>query len=360
MLFLKLRFGYKYKKADFKTEENYIVLSNHATDYDMLFVASSFKKPMYFVGSEHIARWKVLYAFLKFAFDPIMRNKGASAASAVKEIKRRIKNGANICFFPEGVRTWDGANSPISFSTAKLVKTSGCGLVTYRITGGYFASPMWSGADVRKGKVFGAPVRYLSAKELSSMSAEEIYKIITDDLYEDAYARQRKEKERYVEKNLAKGLERLVFICPECKEKESFSAVGNRAECEKCGYGFSYNEYGFLEGGRFETLKDFSDWQKSEVKKDLSEGEEYISASSTLSTIKNHKENYMYSGKTTMTPRELIVGSETFPMSEISDLAMCGNRKIVFTHGKTYYEMIPDSNALKFMLYYNANAERIE
>ena len=62
-LFIKLRFGYKYKVAK-NLPENYIVISNHTTDYDMLFVGASFKRQMYFVGSEHIARWGFFSKFL--------------------------------------------------------------------------------------------------------------------------------------------------------------------------------------------------------------------------------------------------------------------------------------------------------
>jgi 1-acyl-sn-glycerol-3-phosphate acyltransferase len=353
ILFLKFRFGYKYEKNPFKTNGNYIVLSNHTTDFDMLFVASSFKKPMYFVGSEHIARWKLLYAFLKVCFDPIMRNKGASAASAVKEIKRRIKSGANICFFPEGVRSWDGANSPISYSTAKLVKTSGAGLVTYKIIGGYFTSPMWSGASVRRGKVFGSPVRYLSVDEISSLSVEEIYDIIVNDLYEDAYERQNDEKVCYKGKCLAEGLERLIFKCPECEKRDRFVSSGNHIKCENCGYSFNYNEQGFLEGGRFKTLKELSDWQKTEVENDVIEGVEYTAETISFLSIKNHKETTLSGGKVVLSPKELKIGESFFPTDKISDLAMCGNRKIVFTHDKDYYEFVPDNNALKFMIYYN-------
>ena len=49
-VFVKIRFGYKYKLAS-NLPDNYIVISNHTTDYDLLFVASSFKKQMYFLYS---------------------------------------------------------------------------------------------------------------------------------------------------------------------------------------------------------------------------------------------------------------------------------------------------------------------
>ena len=49
--YLKIKFGYTYEKAK-NLPETYIVLSNHTTDYDPIFVAMSFPKFMHFIASE--------------------------------------------------------------------------------------------------------------------------------------------------------------------------------------------------------------------------------------------------------------------------------------------------------------------
>ena len=67
-LFLKLKFGYKYKMAK-NLPDNYIVLSNHVTDFDPLFVGSSFSKQMFFVASEHTTRWGLASKLLKYFFN---------------------------------------------------------------------------------------------------------------------------------------------------------------------------------------------------------------------------------------------------------------------------------------------------
>ena len=51
VVFLWLKFGYTFTVAR-NLPENYIVLSNHTTDYDPLFLGASFPRQMYFVGSE--------------------------------------------------------------------------------------------------------------------------------------------------------------------------------------------------------------------------------------------------------------------------------------------------------------------
>ena len=52
-IFLKIKFGYRYKKAK-NLPDNYIVLANHTTDFDPLFVGVSFEKNMRFVASGHM------------------------------------------------------------------------------------------------------------------------------------------------------------------------------------------------------------------------------------------------------------------------------------------------------------------
>lgn len=359
ILFAWLRFGYRYEKAR-DLPENYIVLSNHTTDYDMLFVAASFPRMMYFVGSEHIARWKALYKFLQFCFDPIMRPKGASAAFTVKEMMRRAKSGANLCLFAEGVRSWDGTPSPIAPSTAKMVQRMGCGLVTYRITGGYFASPMWAGASVRRGPVHGSPVHVFTAEQLASMNTADLYQIIVDDLGEDSYARQTEEPHPYKAKALAEGLENVLFLCPLCKEQDTFRTMDNTATCSCCGLSFRYNEFGMLEDGPYSTVRDFHAWQKEEVAEHVRRGVVYTAGAATLSTVKDHDQALVTSGSVSMDGDTLRCGDMEFPMNTITDLAMHGQHAVVFTAGKVYYELIVGEgwNALKFFLYYNACKSR--
>ena len=122
-VFLFIKFGYRYKIAR-SLPKNYIVLANHTTDFDPIFTAVSFPKQMYFVGSEHISRWKVAYPLLKWAFQPILRYKGTSAASTVMEMLRALRKGSNVCMFPEGARSWNGITAPILPSTGKVIKSA--------------------------------------------------------------------------------------------------------------------------------------------------------------------------------------------------------------------------------------------
>ncbi|MBR3988192.1 MAG: 1-acyl-sn-glycerol-3-phosphate acyltransferase [Clostridia bacterium] len=353
-LFLRLKFGYKYEIAK-DLPENYIVLSNHVTDWDPVFVGVSFKRNMYLVGSEHISRWKFAYKLLKWGFEPILRPKGALASGTVMDIIRHCRKGKNVCLFAEGARSWDGITNPIAPATSKLIQSAKCGLVTYKITGGYFVSPMWS-QSLRKGKISGKVQNVYTAEELSRLSTDEIYNIITSDLYEDAYARQIESPQKYKGRNIAEGLDKLLFICPECGSYETISAKGNTVSCSKCKMAFSYTEYGMLENTKFNTVKELSDWQKTEICNDALNGKEYFTENVSVSTVRNHIETQLTTGRFSMTKDSIKCGSVNISMADISDLAMHGQNALVFSVGKEYYEAITpkETNALKFMLYYQA------
>lgn len=354
-LFLKIKFGYKFEKVP-KLEGNYIILSNHNTDFDPLFVAVGFKDYMYFVASEHISRWKVAFKFIKFAFDPILRYKGTVATSTVLEVLRRVKAGNNVCIFAEGVRSWDGITCPILPSTGKLVKKSKCGLVTYKITGGYFTSPNWGESGTRKGPISGAPVRIYTPEEIAAMKPDEISRIIERDLYEDAYETQLKNPQKYKGKNIAEKLENLIFICPECGGVDTFKSKGDTVRCSGCGHTFKYNEYGMLENSQFKTVRDYAKWQKEQVEGMASVGGILTSPNGRLIKIENHQEIEIASGEIVMTKNSLRCADKEIELSAIMDMAIHGRHALVFSTDKDYYELLPceDSNTIKFLFLYDA------
>ncbi|MBP3700955.1 MAG: 1-acyl-sn-glycerol-3-phosphate acyltransferase [Lachnospiraceae bacterium] len=360
-LFLKIKFGYTFDRAQ-DLPEKYIVLSNHTTDFDPLFVAASFRQQMYFVASEHITRWKRFFPMIDHLFAPIIRQKGTVAASTVIMALRKIKEGSNVCIFAEGVRSWDGVTGPILPSTGKVVKKAGCGLVTYKLTGGYFVSPNWSlTSNTRRGPIHGGPVGMYTAEEIAAMTVDEVNAIINRDLYEDAYERQLADPKPYRGKNLAEQLENLLFVCPACGDRDTFHSHGNTVTCASCGLAMGYDTYGMLTGVPqkllpHQTVRDLAAWQRRQVAEDAAAGMAYTAGDGTLSMVKKQQETLVAQGEIRMTPETLRCGDREIAMADISDMAITGRRALVFTAGKMYYEMIPAQgfNAIKFLYYYES------
>lgn len=352
ILYLKLKFGYKYEKAR-ELPENYIVLSNHTTDFDPLFVAASFNKQMYFVASEHITRWKKLYAFLRFAFAPIIRFKATVAGSTVLQILRKTKHGDNVCVFAEGVRSWDGVTGEISASTSQLVKRAGCGLVTYRIVGGYHISPVWASGKCRKGRVCGEIAGVYTKEQIAAMDVEEIDKIINRDLYVNAFEVKKGENGKYRGKNMAEGLERFIYRCPDCGALNCMYSSDNTLSCSSCGKSFSYDNTCLLDGN---TLKALGDEQFKKTQEDACAGLPYIANEASMYIIDKKSSRLVAKGELCFSNEEISCGAVRIPLSEVGDMAIHGNSSLVFARGSEYYELnisLPDS-AYRFLSYYKA------
>ena len=349
-----LKFGYKFKKAE-NLPEKYIVLSNHTTDWDPLMVACSFDEQMYFVASEHIARLGFISKVIDYLVAPIVRYKGTTATVTVMEMLRKIREGANVCMFAEGARSWDGVTAPFLPSTGKVVKSARCGLVTYRLEGGYFASPRWSTSNTRKGRAYGAPVNVYTKEQLAKMSVEEINEAIARDIYEDAYARQKESPSKYKGKRLAENMENLLFICPKCGAIDAFQSHDDTVSCKACDLKFRYNEYGMLENAPFETVYDFAKWQREEAKKAVDNNQVFTAPHATLKTVANHVEEMVDEGAVSLSADAITVGNIKISLEEVLDLNMHGRRGIVFSTKDAYYEMKVDDGvcAYKFHLAYD-------
>ena len=360
-IFLWFKFGYTCTVAD-HLPENYIVLANHATDYDPLFVASSFPRQMYFVGSEHISRWKFAYKLLRYAFDPIMRPKGTVAVSTTMDVLRRIRAGANVCIFAEGARTWDGVTQAIVPSTGKTVKSARCGLVTYKIAGGYFASPNWSGKNTRRGYVHGQVVNVYTKEQIAKLTVDEINEIIADDLYEDAYARQMKDPKPYRGKRLAEKLENLLFICPECGKVDTLYSSDDKVICRECGLTFSYDEYGMFRNAPFKTVREFAQWQREEVREAVRNRTTYQAPHAKMIQVVNHQESLAGEGELILSQDFLICGEKEIPLEQILGMSRHGKRALVFSTVDAYYEILVSegANALKFLLLYYGYSQRVK
>ena len=352
-LFCRLKFGYTYKVAK-NLPDHYIVLSNHTTDYDCVFVACSFKRQMYYVASEHIARWKHGFGLLNWALAPILRKKGTTAAATIIDILRKVRKGANVCMFAEGVRSWDGKTCDIAPTTGGLVKAARCGLVTYRISGGYFASPMWSTKNTRRGYVHGRPVGIYTAEQIAQMSEDEVNRIIREDLYEDAYARQAQNPRKYKGKNLAEKMENLLYICPVCGKVDTIRSQKDRVFCTACDFSATYDTYGYLHGAPDRTLTELAARQREAAKALVAEQTAVFAEDARVYTVDNHEETVIAQGKFVMDANGITCTELHVPMSEINELAMRGRRFLLFSFGKTYCEMTaPDGNNIyKFFEYY--------
>jgi hypothetical protein len=338
-----------------KLESPYLVLSNHNTDLDPGLVALSFPQQMYFVASEHVYRAGFASKVLRYAFEPIAKRKGTADTVTVMKTIRALREGKNVCLFPEGQKSFDGRTGQINIATGKLVKASKASLITYKLEGGYFTTPRW-GYGIRKGKMYGSIVNIYTKEDLDKLSPEEITDLIKKDLWEDAYQRQSENPIAYKGKNLAKGLEHAFCICPKCKKIDTISSIKNKVFCTSCDFSATIDKFGYFdESCKFKTVAQWEDFQQEELKSFVESKNKEISDSlfenknATLKRVKaEHQEEVvgcgtfaMFTDKFTFTTiqdeKEEIL---ELPHQDIVDISMYGKQGLVFSDTKgNYYEL---------------------
>jgi 1-acyl-sn-glycerol-3-phosphate acyltransferase len=336
----------------------FLLLSNHNTNWDPLIAAASIRDHMYFVASEHIFSWGFSSRIIEYLASPIPIFKGAQASGTVLEILERMKAGHSIAIFAEGDRSFSGRTERIEPVIGKLARNSNVALVTYRIEGGYFTSPRWSDT-YRKGRMKAGIVKVYEPETLKAMTASEVNEAIKNDLYEDAYERQRCDKVEYKGKRLAEHLERLLFLCPKCKITGDLVSREDTIKCS-CGLMASIDSSGSLHGKDlpFDTVTDWDMWQREETRK-LSEekvtGRIFSDGPVDLYTIgPAHERLHHSSGEISMTQENLKIGDSCFQISSIPDMAIHGSQDLVFSCDRINYELKSETiiNAWKYLLLY--------
>ncbi len=262
------KFNYIYDDLS-NIEGPFLLLSNHNTDYDPIFVGLAAKKQLYFVASEHVTRKPFLWKLLNFVFAPIIHHKGKAGINTISEMLRELKAGHNVAIFPEGNRSFNGRTVPFLSTIGKLARKSGAKLVTFRMEGGYLTQPRW-GFTLRRGKIKGRLIHIFDADRLKEMTDDEINEAIKTDLNEDAFETEAREKVAFKGKKLAYGLETTLFICPKCRKNSRMHSSDTAITCD-CGFTASFNEYGELikPDGTKTTIAEWDDFQKESLQKEI-------------------------------------------------------------------------------------------
>ncbi len=338
--FLKRRFCFEAERCP--VEGPCLIISNHVTTWDPLLLASSFPKtPIRFVASEHIFRHGLVSRLLEWLVAPIPRKKAASGADTVMSCLRALKAGDSVCIFAEGDASWDGLSHPVFPATGKLARMAGVTLVTYRLEGGYLTLPRWS-KKLRKGKMNGRIAGVYSPEELKKMKGPEITALIDRDIFEDAWARQRREHIQFRADARAEGIERGFFLCPQCGKIGGVKGVGNRVRCA-CGLDLHYNEEGFFEPAA--PVADAAEWESLQSGKlrellQTAEGEFFSDEGASLCEIGSaHHESRLGSGKLSMERDALVCAGKRFPLAGIGSMAMVKANILLFSMEDHYYEI---------------------
>lgn len=322
-------------------EPPYLIIPNHAMNLDPVLIGmASVDTPMAFVSSEHLERLGLLSKIMSKCFTLIPRSKAASGLGAVRGILRVLRENKPVVLFAEGDCTWDGVSQRIFPATGKLAKAVKVPLVIYRLKGNYLSKPRWA-EKARSGSIKGEIARVIMPEELEKMGAEEVEAAINEGIFVDIAAEQEASPVSYKCRAKAEGLERALFICPECGEIGGLKTKGDTILCA-CGAKSVMDDRGFLSGGRFRTVREWELWQEERLGKLLEEntpglGRLFEGRGEFTRLPEGKKEKVAFS--LDLTGGAMNVGGERFPLRSVSDIAMVKTDRLLFTAEDKYYEL---------------------
>lgn len=230
----RIRYGIKFEKFNNPEKKPHLILYNHQTAFDQFFVAFTYPGVVYYVASEDLFSNGLVSAIIKSFVKPIPIKKSTTDMRAVLNCIQVAREGGSIAIAPEGNRTFSGETGYIKPSIVSLIKALKMPVACLKIEGGYGVHPRWSDV-VRKGKMRSYVSRVITPGEYNSMDENELFKLISDELYVD----ETQTSYTYYHRKSAEYLERAIYYCPVCGISE-FESNGSEIKCKKCGISARY------------------------------------------------------------------------------------------------------------------------
>lgn len=358
---IRAMYGYKYQKFKLKKNEKYIILSNHQTTLDPVFVGVSFNKPLYYVSNDDLLHQKFKSKLLSYCFGIIGKAKGKSDFMTVKTMLQVLKENGSVCVFPEGNRTFSGRLCYINPAISKFVKGAKTPVVLYNIDGGYGVDPRW-GLKRRKGHFRGYIKRILSVDEINNMSLEQLHQTITDELNIQTAP----SSEEYQSKNQAEKIERVLYICPECHKKNEISSSGNTFTCNACHTTWEYtNNLTITKDNKlykYSTVNAWYNYQIDDIRNTDYTNNALIFKDKNIllyESVNHSVKKVIKKGEVALFGNELHVQDQIFKLEELTGVAASGKQQLMFRLNDCVYTIENDKdkrndfNALKYVLTIN-------
>jgi hypothetical protein len=234
----------------------YIVLANHFTMVDFLFVMlalyphrlNAVTAQKYFLYRPLHKLLPVLGCIPKNMFDPDVRS--------IMGMKTVLNRGDGLLMFPEGRCSSSQAYAGIHKSTGKMVQKFGVPVVTCYLEGANICLPHWR-SGFRFGRVRATFSNLFTESDIKKLDVDEINAAIDASLSGQdrgtvhlscgtSFARSSKTDEpspclvakpfqTHWARRLAEGLHLILYYCPMCHMEFTMTSKGNTISCTACG-----------------------------------------------------------------------------------------------------------------------------
>ena len=342
--------GFRSKPMTSKVQGPHLILCNSQTLHDALLLRLAFDYPVYSVQT--LAQRRSLIGAVSDLLTAPVRQKPSIntwSASAVQEIKQIIGEGGSVCLFPCGEPAYGHIPHAPGKQTVSLIRALGVPVVLYTLHGGIGALPRWADGR-RKGPFIGRHERTLSPEEYGKMSDSELYALLTRTLCVNDKALGL----TYSGNHRAEHLNRVLYVCPRCREHSVLYTSGNHVSCRGCGMTANYTEAGNFVFLNCETpISSIDSWMEYQVswlqnRSDGLTGEIYTDEGVTILSVGKKPADEPLFGTLIMTREKLLLrfrdgerGTRTvgFALDSVAALLPVGKAKLSLTTAQGTWEI---------------------
>lgn len=227
-------------------KEGCLVLYNHTSNHDHFATTAAFGlKPVNYVITKYFYFNRKLAKVLN-QVKAIPRDQFTPDLTSIKIMKRALEKGRIIPIAPTGQISVHGAPIYVDKAISKLLKLCKADVYTLQIFGNYLACPKW-GLSKRRTRVHSRFVKTLTKEEIATMTDEEIYERVCQDINVNDIHNQEILPQKIHGKALAEGIENILYVCPKCGSKFKIISNKNNFVCQECGNTVHINQYCLFE-----------------------------------------------------------------------------------------------------------------
>ena len=267
---VKSKVKIKLKNNVGKLEKPCIILCNHGSFYDFAFAGRIVKKDKpHFIVARMYFHHKLLRKALN-GTGAFPKSMFTNDTENIKNCLKVINNKEVLAMMPEARLSTVGKFEGIQDSTYKFIKKMNVAVYTIKINGSYLAKPKWADG-IRKGALVEAELNELfKAGECENLEIEDVKNRIDNALtYNEWEWLETHPEVQYKTKNIAKGLENVLCICPKCKQHLTLNTNKNKITCSHCDLSVVVDNRYQLRGVEFKNIAEWYEWQTEEIKKQV-------------------------------------------------------------------------------------------
>lgn len=283
----------------------YVIISNHGSVYDpYLLGMAMYPQLINFVGS-YSTFYDPKLGWIVKQIGTISKFQYQNDLKSMRQMFNVIKTGRVLGLFPTGRLSSCGEGMDITPSLVKMLIKMDVPIITAHFDGAYLTRPKWSNID-RIGRIDLRVNVLLTEAELKQKKTEEILKLINDDLYYNDYTWQKENLVEFKNGDSAEGIEKVLYLCPNCHQEHTIVSKNNEIKCTHCGLTFHLNKYGLFEENPYYTSPD--EWFRfQEQQAAMITNEDFLFEDDTMvEGVLNEKIQIIGQGHLTLTPKGIL------------------------------------------------------